>query len=184
VPSAKARILAASPLPLVIGSRVGPYDIRALLVAGGMGEVYEAYATRLQHRVAIKVKCASAAEASVGGHEAELIRRPADDLTARAADQLHERVVGFDQRTVAAAIDGDRDGADGERREDGRFALPATCWRESASSKRCPARFMSSTDSPAAIRVTASGSVSRIVRSLAWRADALWCRSSSCCNRP
>ena len=41
-------------MPLTIGSRLGPYEIRALLGAGGMGEVYRATDTRLGRDVAIK----------------------------------------------------------------------------------------------------------------------------------
>jgi serine/threonine protein kinase len=37
------------------GSRLGPYEIVALLGAGGMGEVYRAADPRLQRDVAIKV---------------------------------------------------------------------------------------------------------------------------------
>ena len=39
----------------LIGRRVGPYDVTALLGAGGMGEVYRAADARLGRDVAIKV---------------------------------------------------------------------------------------------------------------------------------
>jgi eukaryotic-like serine/threonine-protein kinase len=37
------------------GQRVGPYEVQALLGAGGMGEVYEAHDTRLRRNVALKI---------------------------------------------------------------------------------------------------------------------------------
>jgi serine/threonine protein kinase/Tfp pilus assembly protein PilF len=42
-------------MPLAVGARLGPYDILALLGAGGMGEVYRAKDPRLGRDVAIKV---------------------------------------------------------------------------------------------------------------------------------
>ena len=37
------------------GSTLGPYEVLALIGAGGMGEVYQARDTRLDRRVAVKV---------------------------------------------------------------------------------------------------------------------------------
>ena len=42
-------------MPLPAGTRLGPYEVLALLGAGGMGEVYRARDTRLNRSVAIKV---------------------------------------------------------------------------------------------------------------------------------
>src|SRR5262245_60619450 len=42
-------------MPLTVGTRLGPYEILALLGAGGMGEVYRAKDTRLDRMVAIKI---------------------------------------------------------------------------------------------------------------------------------
>ena len=40
---------------LAVGTRLGPYEIREQIGAGGMGEVYRATDTRLKRQVAIKV---------------------------------------------------------------------------------------------------------------------------------
>ena len=42
-------------MALTAGTRLGPYEVTALIGAGGMGEVYRATDTRLDHTVAIKV---------------------------------------------------------------------------------------------------------------------------------
>jgi eukaryotic-like serine/threonine-protein kinase len=42
-------------MPLPIGTHLGPYEILALIGAGGMGEVYRATDTRLRREVAIKI---------------------------------------------------------------------------------------------------------------------------------
>src|SRR5215831_14032292 len=42
-------------MPLTQGKTLGPYEIRSLVGAGGMGEVYLACDTRLQRTIAIKI---------------------------------------------------------------------------------------------------------------------------------
>ena len=42
-------------MPLEIGSRLGHYDVTALIGEGGMGQVYQATDTRLNQQVALKM---------------------------------------------------------------------------------------------------------------------------------
>ena len=42
-------------MPLVAGTRLGPYEIQSAIGAGGMGEVYRARDTKLDQDVAIKI---------------------------------------------------------------------------------------------------------------------------------
>ena len=43
------------PMALAVGSRLGHYDVTALIGEGGMGQVYQATDTKLKRQVALKV---------------------------------------------------------------------------------------------------------------------------------
>jgi serine/threonine protein kinase len=47
--------LLTEPAELDVGTHLGPYEIRAPIAAGGMGEVYRSFDTRLAREVAVKV---------------------------------------------------------------------------------------------------------------------------------
>ena len=42
-------------MPLNVGSRLGHYDVAALIGEGGMGQVYQATDTKLNRQVALKI---------------------------------------------------------------------------------------------------------------------------------
>ncbi len=42
-------------MPLTVGSRLGHYDVTALIGEGGMGQVYQATDTQLHRQVALKI---------------------------------------------------------------------------------------------------------------------------------
>jgi len=68
------------------GTRLGPYEVHGALGAGGMGEVYRAWDTRLAREVALKVLPAEAS------HDAERLRR--FEKEARAVSALsHPHIV-------------------------------------------------------------------------------------------
>ena len=68
------------------GTRLGPYEVRSALGAGGMGEVYRAWDARLAREVALKVLPAEAR------HDAERLRR--FEKEARAVSALsHPHIV-------------------------------------------------------------------------------------------
>jgi eukaryotic-like serine/threonine-protein kinase len=66
-------------MPLPIGARLGPYEILAVIGAGGMGEVYRAHDSRLRRDVAIKVLPAALSA------DADRLRRFEQEALATAA---------------------------------------------------------------------------------------------------
>src|SRR5256885_15642348 len=66
-------------MALISGTKLGPYQIQALIGAGGMGEVYRARDTRLDHSMAIKVLATSLA------NDPERLRRFEQEARAEAA---------------------------------------------------------------------------------------------------
>ena len=42
-------------MPLSVGSRLGHYDVTALIGEGGMGQVYQAADTKLNRQVALRI---------------------------------------------------------------------------------------------------------------------------------
>ena len=69
------------PMTLPAGARLGPYEVRGLLGAGGMGEVYLAWDGRLGREVAVKVLPPASAS------DADRLRR--FEQEAKAAGALH-----------------------------------------------------------------------------------------------
>ena len=63
-------------MPLSAGTRLGPYEIVALIGAGGMGEVYRARDTKLNRDVAIKVLPDRSRAIPNGSHVSHAKRRP------------------------------------------------------------------------------------------------------------
>ncbi len=76
-------------MTLESGSRLGPYEIRSLIGAGGMGEVYKAKDTRLDRIVAIKVLPSHLAESPE--------RRERFEREARAVSFLDTTGLGRDR---------------------------------------------------------------------------------------
>ena len=87
-------------MPLSAGTRLGSYEIKAPLGAGGMGEVYRARDTRLNRDVAIKVLPASMVQ------DASRLQR--FELEARATSALNHPNILTVHDIGTAAIDNDR----------------------------------------------------------------------------
>ena len=81
-------------MPLAAGTRLGPYEIRSPLGAGGMGEVYLARDTRLDRDVAIKVLPAHLTSNSEFKQRFEREARSISNLTHPSICTLHD--IGHD----------------------------------------------------------------------------------------
>jgi serine/threonine-protein kinase len=80
-------------MSLTPGTRLGPYELQALVGAGGMGEVYRARDTRLDRTVAIKVLAVHSADRGLSTNAAS------PDVSSRSA-RLRER---FDREARAVS---------------------------------------------------------------------------------
>src|SRR5438445_8076714 len=88
-------------MPLIPGTRLGPYEISSTIGAGGMGEVYRARDTRLGRDVALKILPAEVAN--------DASRRQRFELEARAVAALnHPNIVAI----YDVGQSRDREGAD------------------------------------------------------------------------
>ncbi len=81
------------PMPLIPGTKLGPYEIQSPIGAGGMGEVYSARDTRLDRDVAIKILPESLAR------DADRMRRFEQEARSVAALSHANIVAVFDTGT-------------------------------------------------------------------------------------
>jgi Tol biopolymer transport system component len=81
-------------MPLISGTKLGPYEIQSLIGAGGMGEVYRARDTRLQRDVAIKILPSSLTQ------DQERLRRFEQEARAVAALNHPNLLTVFDVGTA------------------------------------------------------------------------------------
>jgi TolB-like protein/Tfp pilus assembly protein PilF len=83
---------------LPVGTRLGPYEIRSAIGAGGMGNVYEAHDTRLDRTVAIKVLRPEAASDRHGLQRFEQEARAASALNHPNIVTIYD--IGRDENTT------------------------------------------------------------------------------------
>jgi aminoglycoside phosphotransferase (APT) family kinase protein len=105
-------------------TRLGPCEIVAPIGAGGMGEVYRAYDTRLHRDVAIKVLPAHLADDADRRQRFQREARAVAALSHPSVVAIHD--VGAEGSTVYAVmelLDGETLGAGGSRRRTRRLAV-------------------------------------------------------------
>jgi serine/threonine protein kinase len=83
-------------MPLSVGTRLGSYEILALIGVGGMGEVYRAKDTELKRDVALKVL--PEAFARDPGRMARF-QREAEVLASKSGNGDHSRTTGRARHT-------------------------------------------------------------------------------------
>ena len=77
-------------MPIAPGSKLGPYEVLALIGAGGMGEVYRARDTRLGRDVALKILRADRHGDEAGPRRFEQEARAASALNHPNIVTLHD----------------------------------------------------------------------------------------------
>ena len=80
----------SGPMNLAPGARLGPYEIRAPLGSGGMGEVYRARDTRLERDVAVKVLPTNLSSDPALRHRLEREAKAVSKLSHPQICTLHE----------------------------------------------------------------------------------------------
>ena len=84
------RGIIAPPMALALGEKLGPFEILGPLGAGGMGEVYRAWDTRLERTVAIKVLPERASQKPEQRNQLENEARAISKLTHPNICTLHD----------------------------------------------------------------------------------------------
>jgi eukaryotic-like serine/threonine-protein kinase len=119
-------------MPLSAGTRLGPYEILALIGTGGMGEVYRARDTRLDRRVAVKVLPGEVATDSERRQRFEREARTIASLNHPHICVLHD--VGDENRIAFLVMEELTGETLADRLKAGALPLPTRCGTASRSS--------------------------------------------------